>query len=216
MSEPVAHARVPEGHFASMEQQAHAARLGMWVFLASEMLLFAGLFALFVSYRTEYPASFAEGVRSSEKTLGSINTGVLLFSSYLVASAVHAVRDGRLRAAAFLVTGTVALGGTFLAIKIVEYAHHFREGIYPGGAGRFFAEHGGPGLPLFWTLYFFMTGLHALHVVAGMTVLSAALLGMRTKHVAAARPQRMEVAALYWHLVDVIWIFLWPLFYLAR
>ncbi len=208
--------RPHEDHFVSMEQQAHAARLGMWIFLASELLLFAGLFALFAAYRAQFPESFAEGVRSSKKTLGSVNTGVLLASSYLVARAVHAVRAGRLRVAAGLVAATIALGGAFLAIKIAEYASHFRDGIYPGGEGAFFHAHASPGLPAYWTLYFFMTGLHAVHVTAGMVLLSTTLVGMRTKVISASAPQRMEVAAIYWHLVDVIWIFLWPLFYLAR
>ena len=208
--------RAPEGHFATMEQQAHAARLGMWIFLASEMLLFAGLFALFVTYREQFPSAFSEGVSSGTKVLGSINTGVLLASSYLVACGVHQVRAGRLAGAVGLVLATIALGGVFLAIKFIEYAKHFHEGIFPGGSGEYFVLHPAPGLPVFWTLYFFMTGLHALHVTAGMIVLSTTLFGMRSGHITADAPQRMEVAALYWHLVDTIWIFLWPLFYLAR
>lgn len=134
--------RTVDSHFASMEQQAHAARLGMWLFLASEMLLFAGLFALFATYRIQYPDGFAEGVRHNTKVLGSINTGVLLTSSYLVALAVHGVRGGRFRSAGALVLATMALGGVFLAIKWVEYLHHFHDGIYPGGRGEFFLEHG--------------------------------------------------------------------------
>jgi cytochrome c oxidase subunit 3 len=199
-----------------MEQQAHAARLGMWIFLASEMLLFAGLFALLATYRVQFPDAFAEGVRSGTKVLGSINTGVLLTSSYLVACAVHQVRGGRLKGAVGLILATIGLGCVFLVVKFVEYGKHFHEGIYPGGSGHYFLEHPLQGLPVFWTLYFFMTGLHALHVTAGMIVLSTTLLGMRSGHITAESPQRMEVAALYWHLVDIIWIFLWPLFYLAR
>jgi cytochrome c oxidase subunit 3 len=198
-----------------MEQQAHAARLGMWVFLASEMLLFAGLFALLSTYRLEHPAAFASGVRHNTKVLGSINTAVLLLSSYLVAMAVHAIRRGRTRATQLLVAGTVLLGAAFLVIKLTEYGLHFREGIYPGGQGAFFATHGEEGLPVFWTLYFGTTGLHAVHVTVGMIVLSVMATGVHTGKITAAAPQRMEIAAIYWHLVDVIWIFLWPLFYLA-
>jgi cytochrome c oxidase subunit 3 len=203
------------GHFASMEQQAHAARLGMWIFLASEMLLFAGLFALFVTYRTIHPEGFSEGVRENTKVFGSINTGILLASSYFVAMAVHQVRAGKRAAAAALVVATIALGGVFLAIKLTEYARHFHEGIYAGGQGAFFVHHTDPGLPVFWTLYFFMTGLHAVHVTVGMILLSTTLLGMRGGKITARAPQRMEIAAIYWHLVDLVWIFLWPLFYLA-
>lgn len=207
--------RTADSHFGSIEQQAHAARLGMWLFLASEMLLFAGLFALFVTYRTQYAGGFSEGVRHNTKVLGSINTGVLLTSSYLVATAVHSVRGGRFRTAQILVIATIALGGVFLAIKVAEYLHHFHEGIYPGGQGGFFLEHAEAGLPAFWTLYFCMTGLHAVHVTAGMVLLSTTLLGMRSGAITMGAPQRMEVAAIYWHLIDAIWIFLWPLLYLA-
>jgi cytochrome c oxidase subunit III len=203
------------GHFESMEQQAHAARLGMWIFLASEILLFAGLFALFVTYRTIHPEGFAEGVRANTKVFGSVNTGVLLVSSYLVATAVHRVREGKLAAAKLLVVATIALGGIFLAIKFTEYGHHFHEGIYPGAQGSFFRAHPRSGLPIFWTLYYFMTGLHAVHVTVGMVLLSTTLLGMRAGKITPRAPQRIEVAAIYWHLVDLVWIFLWPLFYLA-
>jgi cytochrome c oxidase subunit 3 len=207
--------RPVEGHFATMEQQAHAARLGMWLFLSSEMLLFAGFFALFMAYRAHFPEGFAEGVRHNTKVLGSINTGVLLFSSYLVAVAVHRVREGRLGLAAVHVVATIALGGAFLAIKVTEYLHHFHEGIYPGGHGQFFIDHTTAGLPVFWTLYFLATGLHALHVTIGMGLLATTLLGMRQGMITPHAPQRMEIAAVYWHLIDVIWIFLWPLLYLA-
>jgi cytochrome c oxidase subunit 3 len=197
--------RPVEGHFESMDQQAHAARLGMWVFLASELLLFAGLFALLVTYRMHYPDGFAEGVRHNTKTLGSINTGM----------AVNSIRRGRLRHGALLVAATMALGGAFLAVKVVEYVHHFREGIYPGGEGLFFSRHASAGLPVFWTLYFVVTGLHAVHVMAGMILLGSTLLGMFMGKITAKAPQRIELAAIYWHLVDVIWIFLWPLLYLV-
>lgn len=209
------HDRPVESHFATMEQQAHAARLGMWLFLSSEMLLFAGFFALFLAYRAHYPEGFAEGVRHNTKVLGSINTGVLLFSSYLAAVAVHRVREGRFGLAAAHVLATIVLGGAFLAIKITEYLHHFHEGIYPGGHGHFFALHPAAGLPVFWTLYFLATGLHALHVTIGMVLLATTLHGMRRRLITPRAPQRMEIAAVYWHLVDLIWIFLWPLLYLA-
>jgi cytochrome c oxidase subunit 3 len=202
-------------HFQTMEQEAHAARLGMWIFLASEALLFAGLFALFATYRFHFPEGFAVGVQHNTKTFGSINTGVLLLSSYLAASSVALVRKGRVGLASLLVMATIALGGVFLAIKIAEYRLHFGEGIFPGGKGHFFAEHVDRGLPIFWTLYFVMTGLHAIHVVIGMVLLSSTLLGMLSGAIAGSSPQRIEVAALYWHLVDMVWIFLWPLFYLA-
>ena len=140
---------------------------------------------------------------------------MLLVSSYLVATAVHMVRKGRRFVAGLLVLATVLLGGAFLAIKIVEYLHHFHDGIYPGGVGHFFDEHAEHGVAEFWTLYFLMTGLHAVHVTVGMGLLTTMLWFLVAGKITAHAPQRIEVAAIYWHLIDVIWIFLWPLFYLA-
>jgi cytochrome c oxidase subunit 3 len=205
-------------HFESLERQAHAARFGMWVFLATEVLLFGALFALFTTYQVRFPEAFHIGVEHNTKLLGSINTGVLLVSSTLVAGAVHAVRDGHKTRAIVLVCGTVFLGLVFLAIKLTEYGKHFEEGIYPGGVGSFFTEHGihgAHGLPEFWTLYYAMTGLHAIHVTIGSSVLAVLAYGLHGGWVTSETAHRLEVGAIYWHLVDVIWIFLWPLFYLA-
>jgi cytochrome c oxidase subunit 3 len=206
---------VPESHFQDAEQQAHAARLGMWVFLASEVLLFGALIALFASYQAHYPETFRQAVHENTKVFGSINTGVLLTSSILVACSVHTLRAGRMRLAKWLVFGTIVLGLVFLVIKLTEYAKHFDDGIYPGGVGRFFEGHTARGFSEFWTLYFGMTGLHAFHVTVGMTVLGVMLIGMARGTVTPASAHRLELGAVYWHLVDVIWIFLWPLFYLA-
>jgi cytochrome c oxidase subunit 3 len=205
----------PDEQFETLEQQAHAARLGMWLFLASEVLLFSVMFALYATYRTHYPAQFHLCQAHNTKLLGSINTGILLVSSTLVAAAVHQLREGRRFRAIALTLGTIALGGVFLAIKITEYLKHFSEGIYPGGAGGFFVEHGLRGTSEFWTLYYTMTGLHALHVTIGMSVLAFMVLGMIRGDVTRARGHRLEIGAIYWHLVDLVWIFLWPIFYLA-
>jgi cytochrome c oxidase subunit III len=197
-------------HFDSLEQQAHAARLGMWIFLASEVLLFGAAIALFVAYQVEFPDAFHHAIQHNAKVLGSINTAVLLTSSTLVATAVHALRAGRNRAASGLLGGTLALALVFLSIKGVEYRRHFAEGIYPRPSGAASA-----GTAEFWTLYYGMTGLHALHVIIGMGVLGALLSGVLRRTLGPANAYRLEVGAIYWHLVDVIWIFLWPLFYLA-
>lgn len=203
-------------HFEDLEQQAHAARLGLWVFLASEVLLFGGLFALFASYRTHFPAEFRAAVAGNNtKVLGSINTGVLLVSSTVVACSVHALRSGKRKLAMGLVATTMGLGLVFLAIKFTEYARHFSEGIYPGGRGEYFASHGTRGFSGFWTLYFGMTGLHAIHVTVGVIVLGTLLFRIVRGSVAPHTAYRLELGATYWHLVDLVWIFLWPLFYLA-
>jgi cytochrome c oxidase subunit 3 len=202
-------------HFEDLEKQAHAAHLGMWVFLASEVLFFSGLFALYTGYRTVHPRGFGVGVEHNTLAWGSVNTVVLLVSSYTVALAVHRLREGKRRASAALVAVTVALGLCFLVVKAGEYAKHFREGIYPAGAGAFYVAHGDPGTKMFFNLYFFMTGLHALHVLVGMGVLSALFVRIARRGIGARTSHPLAIGAVYWHLVDVIWIFLWPLFYLV-
>ena len=204
-----------EGHFENLEQQAHAARLGMWVFLATEVLLFGAAFALFIGYQVQFPEGFHEAIGHNTKVLGTVNTGVLLTSSTLVAAGVHALRAGSRKSAGWLVAGTITLALVFLVIKAIEYGTHFEEGIYPGGVGHFFVEHHVRGMAEFWTLYYLMTGLHALHVTIGAIVLGVLLVGILRGRLGPATAHRLEIGAIFWHLVDVIWIFLWPLFYLA-
>ena len=201
-------------HFEDIERQSHAARLGMWVFLGSEVLFFAGLFALYLAYRTEHPYGFGVGVRDNTLAWGTTNTVVLLVSSYTVALAVHALREGRRRRTVALLAATIFLGLCFLVIKADEYGEHFHRGIYPGGVGQFFVDHGDPGTKMFFTLYFCMTGLHAIHVFVGMSVLAFLLVKVARRTLGPSAPHPLAVGAVYWHLVDVIWIFLWPLFYL--
>jgi len=207
-------ARAHVDHFQDMEQEARAAHLGMWIFLASELLLFAALFALYAAYRAQYPAAFGFGVAHGAKVLGTANTALLICSSYAAASAVHAVRDGRARRAAALLSVTVLCGAGFLAVKGVEYAQHFREGIFPGGRGAFFLEHPMAGLPSFYTVYFLMTGLHGVHVIVGMGVLVWMAVGAFRGRFIPPYTHPLVLGVLYWHLIDIIWIFVWPLFYL--
>jgi len=198
-------------HFATLEQQAQAVKLALAAFLASEALLFTAIFALVAAYQSDWPAAFRVGIEHNTRVLGSINTGVLLVSSTILAVGVETYRDGRKKLAAGLTFATAALGVVFLVIKLTEYAEHFHEGIYPGGRGRFFLEHTEHGLPTFWTLYYLATGLHAVHVTIG-----TAVVGWRGyRLLRGSSLHALEATALYWHLVDVIWLFLWPIFYLA-
>jgi cytochrome c oxidase subunit 3 len=202
-------------HFEDLRKQAHAAHLGMWVFLGSEILFFAGLFTLYVGYRTEHPYGFGFGVEHNTIVYGSVNTAVLLVSSFTVALALHVLRRGAPGQCLVLVATTVLLGLGFLCVKTAEYLHHFGEGIYPGGAGHFFLEHPDPGTKMFFTLYYCMTGLHAVHVFVGICVLAVLFFHVRSQKVTPEVTHPLALGAIYWHFVDVIWIFLWPLFYLT-
>jgi cytochrome c oxidase subunit 3 len=202
-------------HFESLEQQAHAAHLGMWIFLASEALLFAGLFALYVVYRFQHPHGFDIGVQHAEKTIGSVNTAILLTSSYAVASAVLSLRSSKRGRTVALLMATIGLGLSFIALKLYEYSLHFDEGIYPGAKGLFFDKFPAPGVGPFWTLYYVMTGLHVIHVTAGLSVLAWVTWKVARGKLMPPHDHPLSLAAMYWHLVDIIWIFLWPLFYLT-
>ncbi len=195
-------------HFPDLAKQAHAARLGMWLFLATEILLFTGLFTGYGVYRFLFYDTFKAASRSMETDLGTINTFVLITSSLTVALALHFVQVEKRRLAVLCLGVTLAFGVAFMVIKGIEYTHHFQEGQLPGQYYHY-AEVQGPGVTLFFTLYFLMTGLHALHVIAGMTLVSWVTLRRE-------RGLALELVALYWHFVDVIWVFLWPMFYLAK
>ncbi len=206
---------VPQAaHFGDEASRQQAAHMGMWVFLATEVLLFAGLFASYALYRLAYPEVFHQAREHMDVKLGTINTYVLVSSSVLVALAVAAIRGRRDLVASGLLLGAALLGVTFLSIKGVEYTHHMHEGALPGAhyALHKFAV---PGASLYFTLYWVMTGVHALHVLIGVGVLG--VLGLRTAagDFSAAYHTPVELGGMYWHLVDVVWLFLWPLLYLA-
>jgi cytochrome c oxidase subunit 3 len=204
------HATRPQ---ALAQQVPHdTAQLGMWVFLASEVLFFGGLFLAYLHGRSHWPSGFAAASRHTDVLLGSVNTALLLSSSALVALAVachaHAPRRGRVP---WLLGAAAALGLAFLAIKGVEYRHEWQQGLFPGPG---FALAHEPGAALFFLLYFVTTGLHALHLAIGIAVLGSFAWG--TARLAPWTPQRrVEAAGLYWHFVDVVWIFLYPLLYLV-
>ncbi len=201
--------------FQDLGRQAHAARLGMWAFLGSEVLLFAGLFALYAGYRVMYPADFAAAVGHNNAVIGTTNTLVLITSSFTVVLALTALRAARPKLAAGLLFASIAGGLVFLLLKGIEYREHFREGIFPG-AGLVDTELQSHGARCFYTIYYLTTGLHAVHVTVGLVFLAAAAIGCLMGRFTAARSMPVELFALYWHLVDVIWIFLWPLLYLLH
>jgi cytochrome c oxidase subunit 3 len=205
---PLAH------HFESLDKQQHAARLAMWVFLATEILLFTALFAAYAVYRFLYPDGFAQSSRAIETWIGFVNTLVLVTSSFTVATGYHHATRGDGKKTALFFGLSVLLAVVFLGFKAVEYTHHFQEGQLPG---RFYTFAGvkAPGAPLFFALYFLITGLHAFHVLVGMTVLIVIGAMAWRGRFSAAYHVPVENAALYWHLVDLIWIFVFPLIYLV-
>jgi cytochrome c oxidase subunit 3 len=196
--------------FTSREQQEFARTFGMWVFIASELLFFGPLLFAYLYLRVHYPEASAAASRHTDFVLGTVNTAVLLTSSLLVALAGHAAEGGRRRRARWLLAATAALGLAFLLIKGWEYHAEYTEHLFPGRGFR--PGHGGavqdmPGMELFFILYFSTTGLHALHLSIG--ILACLWLAARPHHAA------VEIAGLYWHFVDLVWIFLYPLLYLV-
>jgi cytochrome c oxidase subunit III len=200
-------------HFESLEKQTHAARLGMWLFLATEVLLFAALFTAYGVYRFLYTEGFHQASATIETWVGLTNTAVLVTSSFTVAWGLHQATQGNSRGTAFYFFLSVLLACVFLGFKAYEYTHHFHAGQLPG---RYFTFRGitAAGGPIFFSLYFLITGLHAIHVIIGMTVLAVVgVLAWRRKFDATYHTP-VELGGLYWHLVDLIWIFVFPLFYL--
>ena len=196
-----------------MEARAESerGRIGMWLFIGTEILLFGGLFLLYAVYRTRSPADFHAASLELSRFDGTLNTSLLITSSFTLALGILALQRDRARRASLLVGVTMALGAVFLVVKGFEWAQKFGRGLYPNSpilAAR------GPGEVLYFGLYFTMTGLHAVHVIAGIGVLGTMLVFLRRGRVTSGRPILLENAGLYWHLVDVIWIFLFPLFYL--
>lgn len=194
--------------------RAHQSRLGMWIFLATELMFFGPVFLAYAVGRLHMPEAFTAASHHTDVALGTINTVVLLSSSAAVALAVECQRGGALRLARRLMWLTVVLGLCFLAIKGYEYAKDVREGLWPDAAFQAGGVQDAAGGRLFFFLYFFATGLHALHLIIGIGLVLAV---SRQAARAAAVPvlRRLEATGLYWHFVDVVWVFLFPLLYLA-
>jgi cytochrome c oxidase subunit 3 len=188
------------------------AKLGMWLFLFTELMLFGGLFLLYAVYLKRYPHEFAAGGKQLNWIMGTANTMILLTSSLCAAMAVTAVQRGELRRTIGLIIGTILCAAGFMAIKYVEWSAKFAHGIYPG------SEHlkAGPfGESVFFSLYFISTGIHGLHVLIGGALLAVIALKVKSGEVTAGNYILLENGALYWHLVDLIWIFIFPLYYLV-
>jgi len=202
MSQTAAHTE----HF-----DATASKIGMWLFIFTELLLFGGLFIVYSVIRFNNQAAFHLAAKELNLAMGATNTALLLFSSMTIAMAVSAIQFGNKRFTLVLTGTTMLIGLIFLVNKYFEWSVKIGHGLYPGSS---VLQGFGNGDTLFFGLYFFMTGLHALHIVAGVSILSWVFARVARGKIHAGHYVHLENGALYWHLVDVIWIFLFPLFYL--
>ena len=209
----VAHHPALAHQFDSLGQQTEAATLGMWVFLVTEVLFFGGLFLTYAVYRSFYPAAFSAASHELDILLGGINTAVLITSSLTMALAVHAAQLGQRRLLMIFLVVTMVLGTVFLGIKAVEYYHKFAEHHVPGATFQFEREHQRHA-QIFFSLYFIMTGLHATHMIIGIVILAFLAYFAWKGRYDSTYYNPLEMTGLYWHFVDIVWIFLFPLLYL--
>lgn len=222
-------------HFDNMEQQREASALGMWVFLVTEIMFFGGMFFAYTLYRRAYPDAFASASNHLDLTLGTVNTVVLICSSLTMAMAVYCTQTGKRQLQILFLILTIVLGGTFLGIKAVEYKDKYDSHLIPGQllpGHHFEPEVQEPGKPhdkhaivllngaqiknveIFFWIYFAMTGMHAVHMIIGLGILLVLLYSSVKGRYGPGYYNPVEITGLYWHFVDIIWIFLFPLLYL--
>jgi cytochrome c oxidase subunit 3 len=188
-----------------------ASKLGMWLFIFTELLLFGGLFLVYSIYRAQYPANFHEASLELNVGIGAVNTIALLFSSMTIAMALTAIQKNNQKLATSFIGVTLFMAFIFLVNKYFEWGHKFEHGLYPGSPLMPLLDRGHL---LYFSLYFFMTALHALHIIIGMVLLFICLFKVKNEKIHNEKYVLLENSALYWHLVDLIWIFLFPLLYL--
>lgn len=189
-------------------------KIGMWVFLASELCFLLGLFLAFLIYRREVHNAFHLGASHMNVFAGTINTAILLTSSLCVVSADWAYKTQKFKQSFYLIIATIFLGAIFLVIKSFEYAQHVQDHLLPGFDFQYVGKDI-RGIKMFFVLYYLMTGIHALHVLAGLLVLIFIALKVYKKSYSTDDPRGLEVAGLYWHFVDIVWVFIFPLLYLV-
>jgi cytochrome c oxidase subunit 3 len=213
-------------HFDTMATQKDSSLLGMWVFIAQEILFFGGMLTCYAVYRNIYYDAFAAGSHHLDVTLGTVNTAVLICSSLTMALGVHSAALGKRKATVFFLLLTIALGSVFLGIKVVEYADKFHHHLVPGpnySPESLRDAHGQPLLEgsdiarhseIFFSLYFSLTGLHALHMIIGIPIIAFMAWRAWQGRFGPLYYTPVEITGLYWHFVDIVWIFLFPLLYL--
>ena len=214
MDQTAGHPEFLQHHFSDVEQQRESAKLGMWIFLLTEVLLFGGLFCAYSIYRSWNPEIFHNAHRFLDVYLGTLNTVVLIVSSVTMALAIRSMQLDRKKQMLIFLIVTLALAAAFLVVKYFEYSHKFHLGQLPG---KFYTFTGieGTNPHIFFSVYFLMTGLHGIHVIGGMAVITWLIFKTRGRTFSSQYYTPIEMTGLYWHLVDLIWIFLFPLFYLV-
>ncbi|MEX0719382.1 MAG: cytochrome c oxidase subunit 3 family protein [Balneolaceae bacterium] len=204
-----------EHHFVDAEHQFDTAKMGMWVFIVNEILFFGGLFCAYIIYRTWYPDLFQEAALQLDTLWGAVNTVVLIGSSLTVAMAIRSVQKNQIKGLKINLLITIALACIFMVIKAFEYFHKFELGIFPGSYYTYAGiEHAQA--PIFFSIYYMLTGVHALHVLIGIGLIYWIYRRASKGEFSSEYYTPVEITGLYWHLVDLIWIFLFPLLYLIE
>jgi cytochrome c oxidase subunit 3 len=211
-------------HFTTMEQQFDTSKIGMWLFLATEVLLFGGLFVGFGMMQARFPEQFKEAHEHLQRPLGALNTVVLLVSSWTMVMGVLAARTNQRKKLVFFLIITILCACIFLGVKYFEYSHKFEEGLLPG---HYYKHHGDKiptvkdangnaanGYATFFSFYFMMTGLHGIHIIVGIGLLAWIAVRGNRGEFNSSYYTPVDLVGLYWHLVDLIWIYLFPLYYL--
>ena len=209
----MAHHSLVAEQFENLEQQIHADRLGMWIFLATEVMFFGGMFTGYAVYRNMYPVAFAMASRQTSYVLGTVNTFVLLASSLTVVLALHSAQTAKRKALIMYLLLTIGLGLMFLGFKFLEYYQHYKDHLLPGYDFVFDPAYS-QAAALFMCFYFAMTGVHALHMIVGVGLMTFLLVLAVRGRIRPEYPGHVDIIGLYWHFVDIIWIFLYPLLYL--
>jgi cytochrome c oxidase subunit 3 len=205
-------------HFATMEQQFDTSKIGMWLFLATEVLLFGGLFVGFGLMQARYPQEFIEAHEHLQRPLGALNTVVLLLSSWTMVMGVLASQRGDKKKVVLFLVLTIICACIFLSVKYFEYSHKIEEGLLPG---HWYSHKGdlipnSHGYATFFSFYFMMTGLHGIHILVGIILLAWIAVRANRGEFSKAYYTPVDFIGLYWHLVDLIWIYLFPLYYLIK
>lgn len=203
-------------HFVDSDQQFDAAKMGMWVFIVNEILFFGGLFCAYIIFRAWYPDLFTMAAKELNTIWGAVNTLVLIGSSLTVAMAIRSAQKNQIKGLKINLLITITLACVFLLIKYFEYSHKMHEGIWPGATLYTYEGVDHPLAYVFFSIYYVMTGVHAVHIIVGIGLMIWMYIRASRNEFGSEYYTPVEITGLYWHLVDIIWIFLFPLLYLIE